>query len=80
MKHLPIILSILILSSPLNGDSKKKGNIYKWETDSGIQWRELGDKDIQAKYEGDVYNWNSHSLGLIRFSDGVKYSLLNLQN
>jgi len=59
---------------------KKKENIYKWKTDSGIQWREFGDKDIQAKYEGDVDNWDSHSLGLIRFSDGVKHSLLNLQN
>ena len=59
---------------------KKKENIYKWKTDSGIQWREFGDKDIQAKYEGDVENLNSHRLGLVRFSDGVKHSLLNLQN
>ena len=80
MKHLLIILSILILSSPLNGDSKKEEHINKWKTDSGILWREFGDKDIQAKYEGDVENWNPHSLGIIRFSDGVKHSLLNLQN
>jgi len=75
MKHILIILSILLLSSPLNGDSKKGGTIYKCESDSGIQWREFGDKDIQSKYEGDVENWNSYGLGLIRIPDGVKYSL-----
>ena len=75
MKHLLIILSILLLSSPVNGDSKKVETIYKWESDSGIQWREFGDKDIQSKYEGDVENWNSYGLGLIRIPDGVKYSL-----
>jgi len=65
VKHLLIILSILLLSSPVNGDSKKVETIYKWESDSGIQWREFGDKDIQSKYEGDVENWNSYGLGFI---------------
>jgi hypothetical protein len=49
----------------VNGDSKKVETIYKWESDSGIQWREFGDKDIQSKYEGDVENWNSYGLGFI---------------
>jgi hypothetical protein len=49
----------------VNGDSKKGGTIYKCESDSGIQWREFGDKDIQSKYEGDVENWNSYGLGFI---------------
>ena len=75
MKHLLIIiLSILLLSSPVNGDSKKGETLYKWKTDSGIQWREFGDKDIQAKYKGDVEKGKPHGLGLIRFPDGAKYS------
>ena len=64
MRHLLIILiPILLLSSPVNADSKKGETLYKWKTDSGIQWREFGDKDIQSKYEGDVENWNSYGLG-----------------
>ena len=58
----------------MNGDYKKGETIYKWKTDSGIQWREFGDKDIQAKYKGDVEKGKPHGLGLIRFPDGAKYS------
>jgi len=75
MKHISIlIISILLLSSPLFGNSKKGETLYKWKTDSGIQWREFGDKDIQAKYKGDVENGKPHGLGLIIFPDGAKYS------
>ena len=74
MKHLLILISILLLSSPLFGDNHKGEILYKWKTDSGIQWREFGDKDIQAKYKGDVENGEPDGLGLIRFPDGAKYS------
>ena len=54
MKQLLIILSILLLSSPVIGESKKSETFYEWKTASGIQWREIGDKDIHAEYNGDV--------------------------
>ena len=73
MKHLIIILSILLLSSPVIGDNYKGEVLYKWETATGIQWREFGDKDIQAKYKGDVENGKPYGLGLIRFPNGAKY-------
>ena len=74
MKHLLIIfLSFLLLSSPVIGDSHKGETLYKWETETGIQWRGFGDKDIQAKYKGDVENGKPHGLGLIRFTNGSKY-------
>ena len=74
MRHLLIILiPILLLSSPVNADSKKVETLYKWKTDSGIQWREFGDKDIQAKYKGDLENGKPYGLGLIRFPNGAKY-------
>ena len=72
MKHLLILFSILLLSSPVIGDNHKGEVLYKWETATGIQWREFGDKDIQAKYKGDVENGKPYGLGLIRFPNGAK--------
>ena len=54
MKHLLIIPSILILSSHVIGDSKTSETIYEWKTSFGTQWREIGDKDFQAKYNGAI--------------------------
>ncbi len=54
-----IILSILLLSSPVIGESKTNETLYEWKTSSGIQWREIGDKDFHAKYKGDVECWDS---------------------
>jgi hypothetical protein len=74
MKHLLIILSFLLLSSPVMGDNHKGVTLYKWKTSSGIKWKDFGDKDIQAKYKGDIENGKPHGLGTIRFPDGAKYS------
>ena len=74
MKHLLIILSFLLLSSPVIGNRHKGETLYKWITSSGIKWKDFGDKDIQAKYKGDVEKGKPHGLGLIRFPDGAKYS------
>ena len=64
MKHLLIILiSILLLSSPLFGQSKKKGLLYIWENGSRYvgEWED-GKKHGQGTYtsgkgerEGDKY-------------------------
>jgi len=75
VKHILIILiSILLLSSPAIGDNHKGETLYKWKTSSGIKWKDFGDKDIQAKYKGDIENGKPHGLGTIRFPDGAKYS------
>ena len=47
MKHLLIILSILLLSSPLFG--QETGVLYQYETSSGIQWRTFGNEKVQLK-------------------------------
>ena len=73
MKHLLIILSILLLSSPVIGESKKGETLYEWETASGIQWREIGDKDFHAKYKGDVVIGRPHGVGTLVYPDGNKY-------
>jgi len=53
VKHLLIILiSILLLSSPLFG--QETGVLYQYETSSGIQWKTFGDGTVQPKYEGKI--------------------------
>ena len=73
MKHLLIILSTLLLYSPVIGESKKIATLYEWKTSSGIQWREIGDKDFHAKYKGDVVIGRPHGVGTLLYPDGNKY-------
>ena len=73
MKHLLIILSILFLSYPLIGESKTSETLFEWKTSSGIQWREIGDKDFHAKYKGDVLAGRPHGFGTLVYPDGNKY-------
>ena len=72
MKHLLIIiLSILLLSSPVIGDNHKGETLYLWETPSGDVWKEFGDKETQPKYQGDVKNsGNTHGNGRRKGSTG----------
>ena len=73
MKHLLIILSIFLLSSSVNGESKTSEILYEWKTSSGIQWSEIGDKDFHAKYKGDVVIGLPHGVGTVVYPDGNKY-------
>ena len=73
MRHILIILSIILLSSPVIGESKKSETFYEWKTASGIQWREIGDKDIHAEYNGDVVIGKPHGVGTVVYPDGNKY-------
>ena len=72
MKHSLIIFSLLLLYSPVIGDSHKGKTFYEWKTVSGIQWREIGDKDIHAKYKGDVVIGKPHGIGAVVYPDGNK--------
>ena len=74
MKHLLLILiSFLLLSSPVIGNSKTSETLFEWKTVSGIQLREIGDKDIHAKYKGDVVIGKPHGVGTVVYPDGNKY-------
>ena len=73
MKHLLIILSFLLLSSPVIGDNHKGEILYRWETSSGYVWKGFGDKDTHPKYEGDVENGVPNGLGLWIHPIGNKY-------
>tara|TARA_B100000945_G_scaffold105810_1_gene83827 strand:- start:94 stop:486 length:393 start_codon:yes stop_codon:yes gene_type:complete len=73
MKHIIIILSIFLLSSSVNGESTTTETLYEWKTASGIQWREIGEKDSHAKYKGDVVVGKPHGFGTVVYPDGNKY-------
>ena len=73
MRHLFIIASIIFLTSPLFGNSHKGETLYGWETSSGIQLRDFGDKDIHPQYKGDAENGKPNGLGIMTFPDGRKY-------
>ena len=71
MKHLLIILSILLLSSPVIG--QETGVLYLYETSSGKVWKSFGDKDTQPKYKGQVENGKPNGQGTYTNHDGEKY-------
>ena len=73
MKHLFILISILLLSSPVIGDNQKGETLYEWKTASGIKWIEIGDEDFHAKYIGDVMIGKPHGIGTVVYPDGNKY-------
>jgi len=73
MKHLLIILSFLLLSSPVIGDSHKGETLYKWETPSGRVWKGFGDKDTQSVYKGEVENGVPNGLGFVVHQSGGKF-------
>ena len=74
MKHILIILiSILLLSSPVIGNNHKGKTLYRWDTSSGYVWKEFGEKDTNPKYKGDVENGKPNGLGFMIFPNGLKY-------
>ena len=68
MKHLLILLiSILLLSSPVIGDNHKGETLYLWGKYPDYVWKGFGDKDTHSVYKGDVVNvfcfrWNWKNL------------------
>ena len=85
MKHLLILLiSILLLSSLLISCDKKEEILYGWKTSSGeeilYEWKEIGDKNNNPQYKGEVKreyiifgDYIIEGLGSLTFPDGFKY-------
>ena len=83
MKNLLILLSILLLSSPVFGDNHKGETLYLWnlslQTDPKFQWEGIGEyvwkgfgeKDTNPKYQGEVENGVPNGLGFIIYPDGI---------
>ena len=76
MKHLLIILiSFLLLSSPLFGHPKGVHTFYRWKNPSGDGWvwKGFGDKETHSVYKGDVKNGKPNGVGILIYSFGGKY-------
>ena len=76
MKHLLIILiSFLLLSSPLFGHPKGVHTFYRWNNPSGDGWvwKGFGDKETQPVYKGEVENGVPNGLGFLIYPSGTKY-------
>ena len=65
MRHLLIIFSLLLLSSPVIG--QETGVLYQYETSSGIQWKTFGDGKVQPKYKVEIKNGIMDGLGVLTY-------------
>ena len=70
MKHLLIILSLFLLTSPVFGE--ETGVLYQYETSSGIKWKSFGDGKVQPKYTGEIKNGIMDGLGVLTYPYGEK--------
>ena len=76
MKHsLIILISLLLLSSPVIGDSHKDETLYRWENSSGdgYVWKKFGDKETHSVYKGNVKNGKPNGLGIMTDNFGGRY-------
>ena len=73
MKHLLIILSFLLLSSPVIGDNHKSETLYVLGEYPDWKWMESGDKKTQPKYQGQVMDRKPNGLGVLTSTNGWKY-------
>ena len=73
VKHLLILFSILLLSSPVIGDNNKGETLYAWGEYIPFVWKGFGDKETHPKYTGDVKNGKPDGQGTETFPDGSKY-------
>ena len=74
MRHLLIILiSILLLSSPVIGDNHKGETLYGWGEYPDYVWKGVGEKDTHPVYKGEVENGVPNGQGTFTFISGSKY-------
>ena len=74
VKHLLIIIiSIILLSSPVIGNSHKGETLYGWGNTLPYVWKSVGSKKLQPKYEGDVENGVPNGLGVLISTNGWEY-------
>ena len=77
MKHLILLISFLLLSSPVIGDNHKGETLYGWVGCKGepcdYKWMGFGDKETQPKYQGQVKDGKPNGLGVIIYPRGSKY-------
>ena len=73
MKHLLIILSLLLLSSPLFGQTEETGILFHREENGEYGWYENGDEYNDRKYVGKIEKEKPNGQGTETSLDGEKY-------
>ena len=73
MKHLLILISILLLSSPVIGNSHKGETLYVLGEYPDWKWVESEDKKTQSKCQGHVKDGKPNGLGVLISTNGWKY-------
>ena len=73
MRNILILLSFLLLSSPVIGDNHKGETLYVWGEYPDYVWRRVGEKDTHPKYQGQVKDGKPNGLGILIDPDGIKY-------
>ena len=73
VRHILIILSFLLLSSPVIGDNHKGETLYGWGEYPDYVWKRVGEKDTHPVYKGEVENGVPNGLGILIDTDGTKY-------
>jgi len=70
MKHLLLILSIFLLTSPLF--CQETGVLFQYKISSGLVWKTFGKDKVQPKYEGEVSAGIPEGFGILSypFTDG----------
>ena len=62
MKHLLIIISILLFSSPVIGNKHKGETLYVQGEYPDWKWVKFGDKNTQPEYQGHVKDGKPNTL------------------
>ena len=65
MKYLLILLSLLLLSSPLFG--QETDVLFQYETSSGFVFKSFGDGKVQPKYKGEISNGKPNGCGVLTY-------------
>ena len=73
MKHILIILSVLLLSSPLFGQSKETGVLFLRIENGELLYYQDGDGGNDGKYVGEIENGKPNGHGTLTSPEGDKY-------
>ena len=73
MKHLHIVLSLLLLTSPLFGQTEETSISFHREENGKYGWYENGDEYNDRKYVGEIENGKPNGQGTETSPDGEKY-------
>ena len=75
MKNIIIILSLVLLSCTLFGQSNANEKVYRYKITSGLLWKTIGKGEIEPKFKGYIgfyKNGVPYRKGTMNYYDGGK--------